>query len=106
MATKPFFQFGIDLRAKAAAFRRLIETEAPEAIGVLGAEFALGKLREGRLSRIAKRIGKPAVDDGSHPQAKWWHYFNIDISGVPSKINIMERHDGKAVFWGVWGKKK
>ena len=37
---KPFKQFPIHMKAHSEAFRRLIENEAPEALGVLGTEFA------------------------------------------------------------------
>ena len=40
-------------------------------------------------------------DKRGDPFVKGWHYFEIDIYGTPSLINIQEDTNGVARIWSI-----
>ena len=59
-----------------------------------------------KLLKNAKRHAKRTPDTGKHKGIKQWHYFEIDVKGVPSLINVLETNDGQFVFYTLNQKNK
>lgn len=57
------------------------------------------------LLKHARRYGRPIPNTGknlSRPRdVKFWHYFEVDVNGVPSLINVREEKGGAFRFYGI-----
>ena len=54
-----------------------------------------------KLLKEARAYKLNAPDAGGDRNVKAWHYFEIDVYGTPSLINIREGTDGKVIIYSI-----
>ena len=54
-----------------------------------------------RLLEEAKKISKTVNKTKKHPDTKMWHYFAVDVNGVPSRMSVKEQFNGQAYYYGI-----